>query len=195
MPSGRRRVPQRAVTDPSLSFPHHHFSEGDSDADSELEDRVDGVKSWLSKNKVSPKTVSEDGSLKSSRWAWWAWASSPAGWSSSGLPPPPPPGECEHKQLESSLLTGLLLPSLDTLGEESLILLMEVFRMGGGCLYRLAAMGGLRPITEAGSWPAKLLHWGQLFHHLYSPQTPKCQLLGSSNTPAATRWGESQAWP
>ncbi|XP_063002472.1 unconventional myosin-XVIIIa isoform X6 [Elgaria multicarinata webbii] len=41
--------------------------EGDSDADSELEDRVDGVKSWLSKNKASSKTVSEDGSLKSSR--------------------------------------------------------------------------------------------------------------------------------
>ncbi|KAL7986859.1 hypothetical protein Chor_005778 [Crotalus horridus] len=42
-------------------------SEGDSDADSELEDRVDGVKSWLSKNKGSCKSVSEDGSLKSSR--------------------------------------------------------------------------------------------------------------------------------
>ncbi|XP_058019822.1 unconventional myosin-XVIIIa [Ahaetulla prasina] len=40
--------------------------EGDSDADSELEDRVDGVKSWLSKNKGSSKSVSEDGSLKSS---------------------------------------------------------------------------------------------------------------------------------
>ncbi|XP_054857426.1 unconventional myosin-XVIIIa isoform X2 [Eublepharis macularius] len=40
--------------------------EGDSDADSELEDRVDGVKSWLSKNKGSSKTVSEDSSLKSS---------------------------------------------------------------------------------------------------------------------------------
>nr|XP_034995625.1 unconventional myosin-XVIIIa isoform X5 [Zootoca vivipara] len=43
--------------------------EGDSDVDSELEDRVDGVKSWLSKNKGSSKTVSEDGSLKSSRTA------------------------------------------------------------------------------------------------------------------------------
>ncbi|KAM6464667.1 unconventional myosin-XVIIIa isoform 4-T6 [Liasis olivaceus] len=41
--------------------------EGDSDPDSELEDRVDGVKSWLSKNKGSSKSVSEDGSLKSSR--------------------------------------------------------------------------------------------------------------------------------
>uniref|UniRef100_A0ABM5ENP3 Unconventional myosin-XVIIIa isoform X6 n=1 Tax=Pogona vitticeps TaxID=103695 RepID=A0ABM5ENP3_9SAUR len=40
--------------------------DGDSDADSELEDRVDGVKSWLSKNKTPSKTVSEDGSLKSS---------------------------------------------------------------------------------------------------------------------------------
>ncbi|XP_019401348.1 PREDICTED: unconventional myosin-XVIIIa isoform X6 [Crocodylus porosus] len=41
--------------------------EGDSDMDSELEDRVDGVKSWLSKNKGSSKAVSDDGSLKSSR--------------------------------------------------------------------------------------------------------------------------------
>ncbi|CAK6437916.1 unnamed protein product [Pipistrellus nathusii] len=41
--------------------------EGDSDVDSELEDRVDGVKSWLSKNKgPSSKATSEDGSLKSS---------------------------------------------------------------------------------------------------------------------------------
>ncbi|XP_014403717.1 PREDICTED: unconventional myosin-XVIIIa isoform X9 [Myotis brandtii] len=42
-------------------------SEGDSDVDSELEDRVDGVKSWLSKNKgPSSKATSDDGSLKSS---------------------------------------------------------------------------------------------------------------------------------
>ncbi|XP_028938018.1 unconventional myosin-XVIIIa isoform X13 [Ornithorhynchus anatinus] len=41
-------------------------SEGDSDVDSELEDRVDGVKSWLSKNKGPSKTTSDDGSLKSS---------------------------------------------------------------------------------------------------------------------------------
>nr|XP_045374981.1 LOW QUALITY PROTEIN: unconventional myosin-XVIIIa [Camelus bactrianus] len=41
-------------------------SEGDSDVDSELEDRVDGVKSWLSKNKGPSKTASDDGSLKSS---------------------------------------------------------------------------------------------------------------------------------
>ncbi|XP_021068533.1 unconventional myosin-XVIIIa isoform X7 [Mus pahari] len=40
--------------------------EGDSDVDSELEDRVDGVKSWLSKNKGSSKAASDDGSLKSS---------------------------------------------------------------------------------------------------------------------------------
>uniref|UniRef100_A0A8D0GD31 Unconventional myosin-XVIIIa n=1 Tax=Sphenodon punctatus TaxID=8508 RepID=A0A8D0GD31_SPHPU len=45
-------------------------SDGDSDVDSELEDRVDGVKSWLSKNKGSSKAVSEDGSLKSSRSVW-----------------------------------------------------------------------------------------------------------------------------
>lgn len=42
-------------------------SHGDSDTDSELEDRVDGVKSWLSKNKGSAKNLSDDGSLKSSR--------------------------------------------------------------------------------------------------------------------------------
>uniref|UniRef100_A0A452GFT9 Unconventional myosin-XVIIIa n=1 Tax=Gopherus agassizii TaxID=38772 RepID=A0A452GFT9_9SAUR len=41
-------------------------SEGDSDMDSELEDRVDGVKSWLSRNKGSSKAVSDDGSWKSS---------------------------------------------------------------------------------------------------------------------------------
>ncbi|XP_012503749.1 PREDICTED: unconventional myosin-XVIIIa isoform X1 [Propithecus coquereli] len=40
--------------------------EGDSDVDSELEDRVDGVKSWLSKNKGPSKAASDDGSLKSS---------------------------------------------------------------------------------------------------------------------------------
>uniref|UniRef100_A0A668AK57 Myosin XVIIIA n=1 Tax=Myripristis murdjan TaxID=586833 RepID=A0A668AK57_9TELE len=42
-------------------------SQGDSDTDSEVEDRVDGVKSWLSKNKGSTKNLSDDGSLKSSR--------------------------------------------------------------------------------------------------------------------------------
>uniref|UniRef100_A0A673LCW9 Unconventional myosin-XVIIIa-like n=1 Tax=Sinocyclocheilus rhinocerous TaxID=307959 RepID=A0A673LCW9_9TELE len=41
--------------------------EGASDTDSEVEDRVDGVKSWLSKNKGSAKNMSDDGSLKSSR--------------------------------------------------------------------------------------------------------------------------------
>lgn len=41
-------------------------SDGDSDGDSELEERVDGVKSWLSKNKGSAKAFSDDGSLKSS---------------------------------------------------------------------------------------------------------------------------------
>ncbi|XP_037663838.1 unconventional myosin-XVIIIa isoform X4 [Choloepus didactylus] len=40
--------------------------EGDSEVDSELEDRVDGVKSWLSKNKGPSKAASDDGSLKSS---------------------------------------------------------------------------------------------------------------------------------
>uniref|UniRef100_A0A8C3QHT3 Unconventional myosin-XVIIIa n=1 Tax=Cyanoderma ruficeps TaxID=181631 RepID=A0A8C3QHT3_9PASS len=53
-------------------------SDGDSDVDSELEERVDGVKSWLSKNKGSSKALSDDGSLKGSRWvqgwarSWWA---------------------------------------------------------------------------------------------------------------------------
>uniref|UniRef100_A0A8D2QAJ2 Myosin motor domain-containing protein n=1 Tax=Zonotrichia albicollis TaxID=44394 RepID=A0A8D2QAJ2_ZONAL len=42
--------------------------DGDSDVDSELEERVDGVKSWLSKNKGSSKTLSDDGSLKGSSW-------------------------------------------------------------------------------------------------------------------------------
>ncbi|XP_078536201.1 unconventional myosin-XVIIIa isoform X13 [Lissotriton helveticus] len=41
-------------------------TDGDSDGDSELEERVDGVKSWLSKNKGSAKAFSDDGSLKSS---------------------------------------------------------------------------------------------------------------------------------
>ncbi|NWI52741.1 MY18A protein, partial [Calyptomena viridis] len=40
--------------------------DGDSDVDSELEERVDGVKSWLSKNKASSKAFSDDGSLKGS---------------------------------------------------------------------------------------------------------------------------------
>ncbi|KAK6322176.1 hypothetical protein J4Q44_G00069680 [Coregonus suidteri] len=45
-----------------------HLWDGDeSDTDSEVEDRVDGVKSWLSKNKGSTKTLSEERSLKSSR--------------------------------------------------------------------------------------------------------------------------------
>ncbi|KAM9452981.1 unconventional myosin-XVIIIa isoform 9-T14 [Salvelinus alpinus] len=43
-------------------------TEGDS-SDSEIEDCVDGVKSWLSKNKRSTKNLSDDGSLKSSRFA------------------------------------------------------------------------------------------------------------------------------
>ncbi|XP_027136625.1 unconventional myosin-XVIIIa isoform X6 [Larimichthys crocea] len=41
-------------------------TQGDSDTDSEVEDRVDGVKSWLSKSKGSAKNLSDDGSLKSS---------------------------------------------------------------------------------------------------------------------------------
>ncbi|XP_053095877.1 unconventional myosin-XVIIIa isoform X3 [Pangasianodon hypophthalmus] len=44
-------------------------TEGDSDSCSEVEDRVDGVKTWLSKNKGSAKNLSDDSSLKSSRYA------------------------------------------------------------------------------------------------------------------------------
>lgn len=64
---------------PKISLPRAHLllsptptrssgSDGDSDVDSELEERVDGVKSWLSKNKGSSKALSDDGSLKGSRW-------------------------------------------------------------------------------------------------------------------------------
>ncbi|XP_028276533.1 unconventional myosin-XVIIIa-like isoform X4 [Parambassis ranga] len=41
----------------------------ETETDSEVEDRVDGVKSWLSKNKGSAKTQSDEGSLKSTRYA------------------------------------------------------------------------------------------------------------------------------
>lgn len=70
---------------PKTSLPHADLllsstltrssgSDGDSDVDSELEERVDGVKSWLSKNKGSSKALSDDGSLKGSRWVQgWAW--------------------------------------------------------------------------------------------------------------------------
>ncbi|XP_015247579.1 PREDICTED: unconventional myosin-XVIIIa-like isoform X5 [Cyprinodon variegatus] len=36
-----------------------------TETDSEVEDRVDGIKTWLSKNKGSSKTLSDEGSLKS----------------------------------------------------------------------------------------------------------------------------------
>lgn len=39
----------------------------ETDTDSEVEDRVDGIKSWLTKNKTSAKTLSDEGSLKSTR--------------------------------------------------------------------------------------------------------------------------------
>ncbi|XP_069002915.1 unconventional myosin-XVIIIa-like isoform X1 [Embiotoca jacksoni] len=41
----------------------------ETETDSEVEDRVDGVKSWLSKNKGSNKTQSDEGSLKSTRYS------------------------------------------------------------------------------------------------------------------------------
>lgn len=64
-------------------------SEGDSDVDSELEDRVDGVKSWLSKNKGPSKAPSDDGSLKSS---------SPT---SHWKPLAPDPSDDEHDPVDS----------------------------------------------------------------------------------------------
>uniref|UniRef100_A0A4W6CBI3 Myosin XVIIIA n=1 Tax=Lates calcarifer TaxID=8187 RepID=A0A4W6CBI3_LATCA len=45
-------------------------TQGDSDTDSDVEDRVDGVKSWLSKSKGSAKNLSDDGSLKSSSFSY-----------------------------------------------------------------------------------------------------------------------------
>ncbi|XP_060243228.1 unconventional myosin-XVIIIa isoform X21 [Meriones unguiculatus] len=65
-------------------------SEGDSDVDSELEDRVDGVKSWLSKNKGPSKAASDDGSLKSS--------SPTSHWKSL----PPDPSDDEHDPVDST---------------------------------------------------------------------------------------------
>ncbi|XP_019714468.1 unconventional myosin-XVIIIa-like isoform X2 [Hippocampus comes] len=41
----------------------------ETDTDSEVEDRVDEVKSWLSKNKASSKPQSDEGSLRSARYA------------------------------------------------------------------------------------------------------------------------------
>ncbi|XP_064438984.1 unconventional myosin-XVIIIa isoform X12 [Mirounga angustirostris] len=64
--------------------------EGDSDVDSELEDRVDGVKSWLSKNKGPSKAASDDGSLKSS--------SPPSYWKSLA----PDRSDDEHDPLDST---------------------------------------------------------------------------------------------
>ncbi|XP_063107218.1 unconventional myosin-XVIIIa isoform X16 [Cavia porcellus] len=67
--------------------------EGDSDVDSELEDRVDGVKSWLSKNKGPSKAASDDGSLKSS--------SPTSHWKS----PPPGQSDDEHDPLDGTSKT------------------------------------------------------------------------------------------
>lgn len=47
-----------------ILFPH---SGDETETDSEVEDRVDGVKSWLSKNKGSTKTQPDEGSLKGTR--------------------------------------------------------------------------------------------------------------------------------
>lgn len=44
------------------------FRSGDeTETDSEVEDRVDGVRSWLSQNKTTAKIPSDEGSLKSTR--------------------------------------------------------------------------------------------------------------------------------
>ncbi|KAL1779351.1 unconventional myosin-XVIIIa isoform X3 [Sigmodon hispidus] len=64
--------------------------DGDSDVDSELEDRVDGVKSWLSKNKGPSKAASDDGSLKSS--------SPTSHWKSLA----PDPSDDEHDPVDSN---------------------------------------------------------------------------------------------
>lgn len=42
----------------------------ESDMDSEVEDRVDGVKSLLSKSKGSAKTLSDEGPQKTTRLVW-----------------------------------------------------------------------------------------------------------------------------
>lgn len=42
-------------------------SEDDSDMDSEVEDRVDEVKSWISRNKGSSKNQSDEGNMKTPR--------------------------------------------------------------------------------------------------------------------------------
>ncbi|XP_054989976.1 unconventional myosin-XVIIIa isoform X2 [Sorex araneus] len=64
--------------------------EGDSDVDSEVEDRVDGVKSWLSKNKGSSKATSDDGSMKS--------PSPSSNWKS----PAPDRSDDEHEPLDGT---------------------------------------------------------------------------------------------
>lgn len=50
-----------------LNWPSAFNSGDDTDTDSEVEDRVDGVKTWLSKNKTSAKTLPEERSPKSTR--------------------------------------------------------------------------------------------------------------------------------
>ncbi|TSN39329.1 Unconventional myosin-XVIIIa [Bagarius yarrelli] len=63
-------------------------SEGDSDSCSELEDRVDGVKSRLTKNKGSAKNLSDD-SLKSSRYAAKSVGKEGKEWQENGKDAPP----------------------------------------------------------------------------------------------------------
>lgn len=59
--------PQVLLTNHVFFFLSFHHSGDETETDSEVEDRVDGVKSWLSKNKGSCKTLSDEGSLKSTR--------------------------------------------------------------------------------------------------------------------------------
>lgn len=46
------------------------ISGDESDMDSEVEDRVDGVKSLLSKSKGSTKTLTDEGTQKTTRSVW-----------------------------------------------------------------------------------------------------------------------------
>lgn len=56
-----------AVLESNIELILFLHSGDETETDSEVEDRVDGVKSWLSKNKSSTKTLSDEGSLKSTR--------------------------------------------------------------------------------------------------------------------------------
>uniref|UniRef100_H3BYA4 Myosin XVIIIA n=1 Tax=Tetraodon nigroviridis TaxID=99883 RepID=H3BYA4_TETNG len=75
---------QAAIEDEMESEDNEELINSQGDSDSEVEDRVDGVKSWLSKSKGSSRNLSDDGSLKSSRRP-----TPPPGGRPSGLDPDP----------------------------------------------------------------------------------------------------------